>query len=480
MALDDLLLSTGVDALIRLVAAEKKIELPAASKALGLPVQTVEDWARVLEKEEIIKIQYQLTKVYLVWIPKSQSYINARLGEADEKKFKMESRVRELLDKANKSGEEIDTLYAEYAKLYNSLESQGGGISSRLEELQAMKAQSDTVLTSQLGRLEELRGKLTTISSSLDSVMKKSKDAAKSPGTSRGLKEDIELLKNFESKLKSQVEEVEEAYAQIQEQMEQLQASLAKNSLPGEITKLRERLAATEIAKHELDSALFDIGTEQKRISNEMSSISSGLAALSKKTSASDRTAALSSLKKLQDKAMRESETIKEELRESLALVNKQMSKYSQLELDQEEIVQSLESVQSDFFELEDEINKTMEGINASIDSYRRDILPQIDLLQREGPKIIALSSKRPELKRVLGELEELKGMQEQIASSLEGLSRQAEIISLQKPEEYAKGSAVILDKVTLTEGEREEFEKKREELRGLIAKLWEEDEKSK
>jgi chromosome segregation ATPase len=478
MALDDLLLSTGVDALIRLVAAQKKIELEAAAKALGMPVQSVEDWAHVLEKEEIIKIQYQLTKVYLVWLPKSQSYVESKIGEAEGKKFKMETRVRELLDKANKSGEEIDTLHAEYAKLYNSLDAQGGSISSRLEELRSMKVQSEDVLTSQLGRLEELRGRLTTVSSSLDGVMKKSKDAAKAPGTSRGLKEDIELLKNFEAKLKSQVDEVEEAYAQIQGQMEQLQLSLAKNTAAEEITKLRERMAAAEIAKHELDSALRDIGEEQRRISTEMASISTSLSALSKKSASTDRSSALATLKKLQEKALRESDEIKEELRESLALVNKQMSKYSQLELDQEEVVQSLESIQSDFFELEDEINKTMEGINASIDSYKKDIVPQIDLLQREGPKILALSSKRPELKKVISDLEELKGMQEQITSSLEGLARQAELIALQKPEQYAKGSQIILDKVTLTESEREEFEKKREELRGLISKLWEEEEK--
>ena len=66
MALDDLLISTGVDNLIRIVKERGRVEIGSAARELRLPARTVEDWAHVLEEEGIITVEYKLTKAYLV------------------------------------------------------------------------------------------------------------------------------------------------------------------------------------------------------------------------------------------------------------------------------------------------------------------------------------------------------------------------------------------------------------------------------
>ncbi len=67
MDIDETEIRTGVDSLIKLLYEKKRLSLEETSKALGLPKERLEDWARVLEGEGILKIEYAFTKTYLVW-----------------------------------------------------------------------------------------------------------------------------------------------------------------------------------------------------------------------------------------------------------------------------------------------------------------------------------------------------------------------------------------------------------------------------
>jgi len=80
MALDDFLLSTGVDNLIRLVKERGRVDTASASKELGIPQKAVEEWAHVLEEEGIVSIEYKLTRVFLVWKAPSPAYV-AKKGQ---------------------------------------------------------------------------------------------------------------------------------------------------------------------------------------------------------------------------------------------------------------------------------------------------------------------------------------------------------------------------------------------------------------
>jgi len=65
LVIDEGMISTGVDSFLRLLNEKKRIELNDAAKELKLAPNQLKDWAMVLEENGVIKIDYQLTKIYL-------------------------------------------------------------------------------------------------------------------------------------------------------------------------------------------------------------------------------------------------------------------------------------------------------------------------------------------------------------------------------------------------------------------------------
>ncbi len=52
------MLETGIDQLLEIVSERRKVSSEELSKELSLPVETVETWAEILSKENIISIEY--------------------------------------------------------------------------------------------------------------------------------------------------------------------------------------------------------------------------------------------------------------------------------------------------------------------------------------------------------------------------------------------------------------------------------------
>ncbi len=65
---DDAVISTDVDKLVRILSTKKKIELGQLSREIGLHKDNVEKWLHILEEEGYVKIQYSLTGTYATWV----------------------------------------------------------------------------------------------------------------------------------------------------------------------------------------------------------------------------------------------------------------------------------------------------------------------------------------------------------------------------------------------------------------------------
>lgn len=59
--------STDVDRILEYVKNRRKAELVEVARALDLRAVNVDKWAKILEKQGLLSIQYDLTKMYLVW-----------------------------------------------------------------------------------------------------------------------------------------------------------------------------------------------------------------------------------------------------------------------------------------------------------------------------------------------------------------------------------------------------------------------------
>lgn len=65
--------STDVDRILGYVRNRKRAELIEVARALGIKAMDVDKWAKILEKQGLIEIDYNLTKMYLIWKGRSVS-----------------------------------------------------------------------------------------------------------------------------------------------------------------------------------------------------------------------------------------------------------------------------------------------------------------------------------------------------------------------------------------------------------------------
>jgi predicted transcriptional regulator len=65
---DEKMITTGIDKFVELIYKRKRVGLNEASKALNIPINTLEFWCYVLENNGLIKIEYTLTETYVEWV----------------------------------------------------------------------------------------------------------------------------------------------------------------------------------------------------------------------------------------------------------------------------------------------------------------------------------------------------------------------------------------------------------------------------
>lgn len=67
MALSSETVKTDVDVLFELIKRKKELSFAEASKALSLPVSTIEAWASFLEEEGFVSVKYKFTTPFFVY-----------------------------------------------------------------------------------------------------------------------------------------------------------------------------------------------------------------------------------------------------------------------------------------------------------------------------------------------------------------------------------------------------------------------------
>lgn len=167
MEMEDLLISTGVDSLIRLIQEKKKIDLVMASKLLNLPQTTIEDWAHILEEEGIITIDYQLTRVYFIWVAPTAERVEKDKAAFQKRKTQVEEEINKL-DKIQETGKRelreytdaIDKISEKFAEDFAKVEE----LSAQLESAKETKAE---VSKQSLEKVDTLHSKIAQIELSI-------------------------------------------------------------------------------------------------------------------------------------------------------------------------------------------------------------------------------------------------------------------------------------------------------------------------
>jgi len=196
MEFDELLITTGVDALVRLVKDRQKIELEEASSALNIGQETIEEWARVLEEEGILRMEYHLTHVYLVWVKPSGEAVATETESFREAKKGIEAEVEEVRRRATTQTAGLDDLRKSFVEFYAKAYPRIEKLEKEVLKLPSAKAMTENTTAKQQAsllalsdRLEDVRAGVAEIKEDLGGI-----GIERVTGESRGWMDKVERM----------------------------------------------------------------------------------------------------------------------------------------------------------------------------------------------------------------------------------------------------------------------------------------------
>jgi len=491
MALEDLLISTGVDQLIKLIKERGKVELAAAAKELRQPVRSIEDWAHVLEDESLISVEYKLTKTYLVWHGPSAQYAEEKKAEIRGEAAGAKEDVERLLAKVQEGG-------AELAAMQRELSDAEGLVPLPKEEAARLREDLSDVGAKFSSSMDKAAARLAKLKKELAALEPKVGRAEKSSGTE--LSRELATLRNFEKSLSEQLDENEAYFEALQARLEEFGKKLAEGGQDDKLAALEAEISEINDARRELESAIEAVSEEQKALSERASKVAlKAKAVLEGENSPSALKKKLAELKRIGEDAKRQRDVVSKRLAEALSLAKDESSKAESLLAKRTEAERAFDGIREEYVDICEEISRAQEELSLKKKEADERLSGQLALLEGEPG---AAEGRRNQIGKASQLLAEMKREHEELERRLMLLQKESEIFStpdsgagaqppsggvaLSKPvrtqskEEPREGdnagkTAAFVERVKLSEEEEGEFARKREELRSLIRRMWEE-----
>ncbi|MFH1785834.1 MAG: hypothetical protein ABH842_05380 [Candidatus Micrarchaeota archaeon] len=572
MEFDELLITTGVDALVRLVKDKQRIELEDASNVLNIPQETLEEWARVLEEENILKIEYRLTKVYFSWVKPTEDEIVSEKQSFYEEKKDIETQVEKFKQKIAGDAKELTSLQISFAEFYAKMYAKVEELEKKVSPVPAAKALSDEALskyTSELATIEakltetklaltdvrkevssvgigktavseDLLGKIQTNNKEIDEIRQKLEELNKKMALQQGsdeinlptikdikkkfetiqkdfgslraknaqvredmlsLHESSEILKTVAESIMGQEERIETLRKEAQQISEETDRITERtNKLSKEAKQnlnLMERLGTSvDVAKNILKkfptqesvmTELEKLKTEENAILEKNESLNKIMEAVGGKQVTAKQASEL--MKVLEDKI----EQTKQDMEGLEATLNEEKGTYLTFQKIKERIVPSLEGYQTQLDTMEQRIVKIRDDTREQIKSIKTEA-KNLEASLSEDSKMGDMVKIAQDIKQKKKMLEDVKKTFDDLTNTSENLNKRATLLSKEAKlleirystaptaTEIVEGAETKEDKeksvrqqLELSEDEEREFRMKREELKKLIQKLWEE-----
>ncbi len=208
MEFDELLITTGVDALVRLVKEKQRVEIENISLTLNIPQQTIEEWARVLEEEGILRIEYRLTKVYLVWVKPTEEEVAIEKQSFYEEKKDIEGEVKKFQDKITTERSELGELNQSFSDFYEKAYAKIEKIEKTIAPLPAAKMIREDRFSKSGKEIEDMEGQVEEIKNAISEIKDDISGLSISNSGSKQLLDEIEAAKEDIEGLNKQMDEI--------------------------------------------------------------------------------------------------------------------------------------------------------------------------------------------------------------------------------------------------------------------------------
>ena len=564
MEFNELLVTTKVDALVRLVKEKGTIELGIAAKFLDVEPINVEEWAHILEEEGLVKIEYHLTKSYISWVPPTPEQVAEEQKSFYVEKGEVLQELKDLREQMAPKEKELKELNVDFRKMYdkfmpsiNKLQAQLNAVSSlkkggvdklsgNLDKLDSMEKRMEDLsesIAKLKGDLGELKTKIKekapaetkfkdvssikealsdlgdrlkvvdekislvqksipkekldkdALQKSLDPLKREFADFKKSNSIMRenllSIKEAFEILGDVDESVEKRAKRIDALRAEMQGLLSSLKELQAKGNLLAENMKAEIGTVEGFSDSIQFVKTAFSKFPSQKEVLAQVDEISSKEKSLEVKISALEKNLStetvpqlsLDELSKLKAELDEKRKLLSQEVSELFSAVEQESATYSTFQkikeranLSFEEYSATIKKLESEIKAMTVEITKVRDNVDSELDKVKGKVDDKV--LQEVLKGAEQIEQKHALLDEVAESLEALTTASDGIARKINLLSKEAEMLALRtegvsSPVQVVK-EGELRQQLSLTKNEQADFERKREELRDLIKKLWE------
>ncbi|MFA5077716.1 MAG: hypothetical protein WC488_04800, partial [Candidatus Micrarchaeia archaeon] len=282
MEFDEMLISTGVESLIKLVREKGKIEITMASRLLNIPISTIEEWSHALESEGIISIEYQLTKVYLKWTAITEEKATAETQKLETEKSGLVKEVMALEEKSQANLKAVQGFKDEFNANYEKLAAKLDELSKKGAVTGSSRAGQEDAYYKALDQLEEVRSQVGQVKDSIaftKEQLEKTRNELIGSDVEKKTTALVSSRKNISS-LKKELESMEAEVSKLagtlsSKKMDVPSLRKTADTITSEYSSVKQRLDKEKEVLGEMNSLLSLVGGAKKEISTLRSSTES-------------------------------------------------------------------------------------------------------------------------------------------------------------------------------------------------------------
>jgi chromosome segregation ATPase len=404
MKFDELLITTGVDALVKLVKEKKRIDVELVAQLLNIPAETIEEWSRVLEEEGIIKINYRLTKVYLTWVTPTEEELVEETESLKKDEAEINEEIQKLKDSMDPEIKQTESLKKSFDELYATLYPRLKELEEKISSFQGPETTGKKV-DYYIQRIEELKEK---VESSQGEIREYSKDLDRLYKTF-GKEEDLKSRADkFDRKI-AELKGLENELIILRKTTEQQQKSLPSAEQLPSLRDLKERHEA-------IKKEFLEMKRRTTRLRDDMVALDEG-AEIIKTVGAS--------IKKYEKKLDVTQKEVKPLLKDIEVLAAKAKQMKDQLQEDTDKLERFSDSINIakgilDRFPSEKRVMEELEKIKSKENAIEEKSKSLDTLLKVVGGSKVAAAEASEVMKKIDDKIAEVREEYEEFSSILE------------------------------------------------------------
>ena len=442
MGLDDLLISTGVDALIKLVRERGRIEIRQAAVALHLPLQTVEDWSHVLEGEGLVRIEYQLTNVILVWVQPGGEEVRKRSQAVGRKKNEAVQKIEAIQRSVEQSQADLGALQEQMKLTKEKTGEQTSKLAADLQEAGRLSAQAGEMLGAKQAQIKAMQDEAVSVRAELAEFEKALKEL---PGRSGNpaLKAEMKQLAETEDRLHEKMQAASGVFEAVNKEIRTLQDRLDSDHTMEEITQLKGAFSDLEFSRAEMAKTAQTILHETQMMDGEIGKLQARLKEVeTRKEATFHPRKMLEQVNTVAKTVEKERSAVVGDLEKNLEAVRKQVQAYSQAQYQYQTITTRIEALRTQLTKQGEDLTELSGALASASAVYTKDLSDAQARLEEQQAKYTKLEEKAKQVEFVLGHLEELKVEGDALTAKLNGILKEAKFISSLAPEGMKMESA--------------------------------------